>query len=50
MIKGWLWTRWFRHTEVMEVLLSECAIEGRDRGSVASHRGYVIGDRGSVDA
>jgi hypothetical protein len=49
-LKGSLGENWIRYTEVTEVLFSTGAIEGRDRSSVASDRGYVIGDRGSVDA
>jgi hypothetical protein len=41
--KGSLEENWIRYTEVTEVLFSAGAIEGRDRG-------YVVGDRGSVDA
>jgi hypothetical protein len=48
--KGSLGENWIRYTEGTEVLFSTGAIEGRDRGSVASDRGYVIGNRGSVDA
>jgi hypothetical protein len=48
--KGSLRENWIRYTEVIEVLFRTGATEGRARGSVASERGYVIGDRGSVDA
>lgn len=47
--KGSLGGNCIRYTEVTEVLSPIGAIEGRDRGSVASDRGYVIDDRGSVD-
>jgi hypothetical protein len=45
--RGSLGESWIRYTEMTEVLFSTGGIEGRDRGSVASDRGYVIGDRGS---
>jgi hypothetical protein len=46
--KDSLGENWIRYTEVTEVLFSTGAIEGRDRRSVASDGGYIIGDRGAV--
>jgi hypothetical protein len=45
--KGSLGENWTRYTEVTEVLFSTGAIEGRDRGSVANDKCYVIGDSSS---
>jgi hypothetical protein len=48
--KGSLGENWILYTEVIEVLFSTGAVEGRDRGSVTRDRGHVIGDRNSVTA